>query len=322
MTRPTVLLTRRWPEAVEKELATRYDLAINKTDAPMSAAALADALRGFDAVCPTVTDKITAEVIAATEKAKILGNFGVGFEHIDLAAAKAKGVVVTNTPEVLTEATADIAVLLLLAAARRGGEGERLLRAGAWTGWTPTQLMGAQVTGKVLGLAGFGRIARATARRAHLGFGMRVVYTDLVRAAPEAEAELGASWRASLEEVLEEADFVSLHVPGGPGTYHLIGRAELARMKPSAVLVNTARGAVVDAEALADALEEGRIFAAGLDVYEGEPEVSERLMALENVVLYPHLGSATVETRVAMGMRVVENLDAFFAGRPPRDLVA
>jgi lactate dehydrogenase-like 2-hydroxyacid dehydrogenase len=322
MTRPRVLLTRRWPEAVEAALAGRYDLTRNTSDAPLSQAALADAMRAYDAVCPTVTDRIDASVIDAAQKAKILGNFGVGFEHIDLAAAEARGVVVTNTPGVLTDATADIALLLILAAARRAGEGERLVRANGWTGWTPTQLMGVHVTGKVLGLAGFGRIARATARRAHHGFGMRVIYNDPIRASREAEAECAAEYRETLDEVLAEADFVSLHCPGGPETYHLIGRAELVRMKPTAVLVNTARGPVVDAEALAEALGDKTIAAAGLDVYEGEPKVPDRLKALDNVVLLPHLGSATVETRVAMGLRVVENLDAFFAGKPPRDRVA
>jgi lactate dehydrogenase-like 2-hydroxyacid dehydrogenase len=322
MTRPTVLLTRRWPEAVERELANRYDVTPNDRDAPLSKKDLADAMARFDAVCPTVTDRIDAEVIKAAGAARIIGNFGVGFEHIDLDAAKARKLVVTNTPDVLTDATADIAILLMLAAARRAGEGERLVRRGEWTGWTPTQLMGVEVTGKTLGLAGFGRIAQATARRAHHGFGMKILYNDPVRAAPALEAECGASYRATLEEVLAEADVVSLHCPGGPETYHLINRNRLSRMKPSAVLVNTARGPVVDAEALVEALRAGTIAAAGLDVYEGEPRVPAGLEKLENVVLLPHLGSATIETRVAMGMRVVENLDAFFAGKPPRDRVA
>jgi lactate dehydrogenase-like 2-hydroxyacid dehydrogenase len=322
MTKPSVLLTRRWPDAVESELAQRYALTRNASDAPMSASALADAMARFDAVCPTVTDRIDADVIKAAGKAMIVGNFGVGFEHIDLEAAKAKGVVVTNTPDVLTDATADIAMLLMLAAARRAGEGERLVRRGEWTGWTPTQLMGTDVTGKTLGLLGFGRIAQATARRAHYGFGMPVIYNDPVRAAPEVEAECGAAHRATLEDVLAEADVVSLHCPGGPETYHLINHDRLARMKPTAILVNTARGPVVDAEALAEALRAGTIAAAGLDVYEGEPKVPAGLETLENVVLLPHLGSATIETRVAMGMRVVANLDAFFAGEPPRDRVA
>jgi lactate dehydrogenase-like 2-hydroxyacid dehydrogenase len=322
MTRPAVQLTRRWPAAVEAELARRYELTGNAADAPLSQASLQDAVRRFDAVCPTVTDRIGADVLESATKTKILGNFGVGFEHIDLGAAKARGVMVTNTPGVLTDATADIALLLMLAAARRAGEGERLVRSGGWTGWTPTQLMGAQVTGKVLGLLGFGRIARAVARRAHHGFGMPILYNDPVRATAEAEAECSAEYRDTLEAVLEEADFVSLHCPGGSETYHLIGEAQLARMKPTAILVNTARGAVVDAKALAAALRGGTIAAAGLDVYEGEPQVPDALKALDNVVLLPHLGSATVEARVAMGMRVVENLDAFFAGREPPDRVA
>jgi len=322
MARAKILLTRAWPKAVEAELASRYDVATNPTDAPMSPAALAQAMREHDAVCPTVTDKIDADVLAAAERAKILGNFGVGFEHIDLEAARAKGVLVTNTPDVLTDATADIALLLMLAAARRAGEGERMVRANRWKGWAPTQLMGVQVTGKTLGLVGYGRIAQATAKRAHHGFGMRILYHDPVRAPADVEAETAATHCATLGELLAEADFVSLHCPGGPETHHLIGRDALARMKPTAVLVNTARGPVVEQQALAEALKAGGIAAAGLDVYEGEPAVPDALKALENVVLLPHLGSATIETREAMGMRVVANLDAFFAGDPPPDRVA
>lgn len=322
MPRHTVLLTRRWPAEVEDELARRYALSRNENDAPLSQTELAEALRTYDAVCPTVTDKLDAAALAAADRVRILGNFGVGFDHIDLDAAREKGVAVTNTPGVLTDATADLAITLMLMASRRAGEGERLVRANAWEGWAPTQLVGTQVTGKTLGLVGFGRIAQATAQRAHHGFGMTVLYTDLVRADPDVEAACDARHCASLEVMLGEADVISLHCPGGEETYHLIGAAELARMKPSAVLVNTARGGVVDADALAEALKTGAIAAAGLDVYEGEPAVPDALKALENVVLLPHLGSATHETRVAMGMRVVENLDAFFAGDEPRDQVA
>jgi lactate dehydrogenase-like 2-hydroxyacid dehydrogenase len=323
MTQPKILLTRRWPDAVERDLAARYAVTLNDSDVPMTADQLKDAMRSYDAVCPTVTDKITAEVIdAAGRKLKILGNFGVGFEHIDLEAAKAKGVVVTNTPGVLTDATADIAMLLMLAAARRGGEGERLVRANGWKGWAPTHMMGVQLTGKTLGLIGYGRIAQATAKRAHHGFGMSILYQGPRRASPEIEAESKAVFCPTVEELLETSDVVSLHCPGGPATRRLIDAKALARMKPTAILVNTARGTVVDADALADALKAKRIFAAGLDVYDGEPKVPDVLKGLENVVLLPHLGSATVETRVAMGMRVVENLDRFFRGEAPRDRVA
>ena len=321
--KPTVLLTRRWPSPVEEALAQRYDVTTNPNDAPMSAAALADAMRRYDAVCPTVTDTISAEVIGGGDaRAKIIGNFGVGFEHIDLDAAKAASVVVTNTPGVLTDATADIALMLMLATARRAGEGERLVRANAWGGWAPTQLMGVHMTGKTLGLVGFGRIAQATAKRAHHGFGMPVIYHGPSRKNADIEAACGAAFRDSLEALLEDADFISLHCPGGAATRHLIGAKEFARMKPTAILVNTARGTVIDADALAQALKAGRIAGAGLDVYDGEPKVPDALKALENVVLAPHLGSATHETRIAMGMRVVDNLDRFFAGEPPRDRVA
>jgi lactate dehydrogenase-like 2-hydroxyacid dehydrogenase len=323
MTQPKILLTRRWPEAVEKNLATRYAVTLNDSDAPMTADQLKAAMAAYDAVCPTVTDKITAEVIgAAGPKLRMLGNFGVGFEHIDLEAARAKGLVVTNTPGVLTDATADIALLLMLAAARRGGEGERLVRSNGWKGWAPTHMMGVQLTGKTLGLIGYGRIAQATAKRAHHGFGMKILYQGPRRASPEVEVESKAVYCATVEELLEKSDVVSLHCPGGPATRHLIDAKALSRMKPTAILINTARGTVVDADALADALKAKTIFAAGLDVYDGEPKVPDVLKGLDNVVLLPHLGSATIETRVAMGMRVVENLDAVFGGKPPRDRVA
>ena len=321
---PKVLLTRRWPVAVEQRLAGRYELTVNEADVPLGAAELAEALRTHDAVCPTVSDVLGAQVLQAAEggAARILGNYGVGVNHIDLPACARLGLVVTNTPDVLTDATAELAILLMLMAARRAGEGERELRAGRWTGWRPTHLMGAQVTGKTLGLVGFGRIGQATARKARHGLGMRILYNARRRAAPEAEAETGAEFRASLDELLAEADFVSLHMPGGAETRHLIDARRLGLMQPSAVLVNTARGPVVDEAALTEALAGRRIAAAGLDVYEREPQVTTGLLGLDNVVLLPHLGSATLETRTAMGLRVAENLDAFFAGEAPPDRVA
>jgi len=246
----------------------------------------------------------------------------VGVNHIDLGACRELGLAVTNTPDVLTDATAELAILLMLAAARRAGEGERELRAGQWTGWRPTHLVGAQVTGKTLGLIGYGRIAQATARKAHHGLGMRILYNSRRRAPAEVEAQTGAGFCASVEELLDASDFVSLHCPGGPETFHLIDAARLKRMKPGAFLINTARGPVVDEAALVEALREGRIAGAGLDVYEAEPKAHPGLLELQNVVLLPHLGSATVETRTAMGMKVADNLDAFFAGREPPDRVA
>jgi lactate dehydrogenase-like 2-hydroxyacid dehydrogenase len=285
-------------------------------------AQLQDALRNYDAVCPTVCDKIDAVVLGAEPmRAKILGNFGVGFNHIDLEAAKKADLIVTNTPEVLTDCTADIAMTLLLMAARRAGEGERHVRTKAWTGWRPTHMISTKVTGKILGLIGMGRIARAAAHKAHHGFGMKIVYFDPYPPAPESIQDLDASRCSSIEEVLTQSDFVSLHCPGGKENYHLINAERLKRMKPTGILINTARGDVVDETALIAALKSGTITAAGLDVYEGEPKVNEAYLTMENVVLLPHLGSATRETRVAMGMRVLENLELFFAGKPVRDKI-
>lgn len=322
MARPKILLTRRWPEAVEQHLGRRYEVTLNPEDRPLDAEALASALREHDAVCPTVSDVLDAAVIGRGQgRARIIGNYGVGVNHIDLEACRRAGVAVTNTPDVLTDATAELAILLILMAARRAGEGERHVRSGAWSGWRPTHMIGAEVTGSTLGLIGFGRIAQATARKAHHGFGMTILYSSRRRASPEVEAECGARYVDSVDELVAEADFVSLHCPGGPETFHLIDARRLALMKPSAFLINTARGPVVDEAALTRALAERRIAGAGLDVYEREPAVSEGLLELENVVLLPHLGSATSRTRVAMGMRVARNLDAFFDGEAPPDLM-
>ncbi|HEY5940185.1 MAG TPA: D-glycerate dehydrogenase [Gemmatimonadales bacterium] len=320
--RPTVVVTRRLPEPVEKELSREFDARLNREDRPLGPDGLQDALRTADALLCTVTDQLTAEVLSAEpRRARLLANFGVGFNNIDTATAKARGLAVSNTPDVLTEATADIAITLLLMASRRTGEGERHVRAGAWTGWRPTHMLGTQVSGKVLGLVGMGRIARAVARRAHHGFGMRVIFHDPYPPTPAEAAALGAEPRASLDEVLRESDFVSLHCPATPETRHLMNRERLKRMRPGAFLINTARGDVVDEAALVEALGNGTIAGAGLDVYEKEPRVSPALVAMENVVLLPHLGSATQETRIAMGMRALENLRLFFNGAPLRDRV-
>jgi lactate dehydrogenase-like 2-hydroxyacid dehydrogenase len=321
--RPRILLTRRWTPAVEAHLAASYDVTRNESDVPMTADTLRAAMGEYDALCPTVTDRIDATVLGVEgRRVQLIGNFGVGYNHIDVAAAKRLGIRVSNTPDVLTDTTADLAMLLLLMATRRAGEGERELRAGRWTGWRPTHLMGQSLDGKLLGLVGFGRIAQATARKAQAAFGMKIAYNGRRRATPEAEQATGARFFASLDEMLAEADVVSLHCPAGPETFHLINAARLARMKPGAVLINTARGPVVDEAALVVALGAGHIAAAGLDVYEEEPRVHPGLLALDNAVLLPHLGSATLETRDAMGMRVAGNLDDFFAGRPLRDPVA
>ena len=272
---------------------------------------------------PTVSDRIDADVLGAEPlKAKLCGNFGVGFNNIDVGAAKARGIAFTNTPGVLTDATADLAMTLLLAVARRAGEGERHLRHGAWAGWRPTHMMGTQVTGKTLGLIGFGRIGRALAKRARFGFSMDVLFHDPYPPSAENAQALGATACDSIEAVLERADFVSLHTPGGAHTKHLMNAARFARMKASAFLINTSRGDVIDEAALVQTLRSGAIAGAGLDVFEGEPKVTPALLNMENVVLLPLLGSATIETRVAMGMTVLNNAQAFFAGEAPPNRVA
>jgi lactate dehydrogenase-like 2-hydroxyacid dehydrogenase len=295
----------------------------NEADEPLSAEALHAAARTYEILLVTVTDKLPASVFAQPAcKVRMICNYGVGFEHIALDACRQRGIVVTNTPDVLTESTAELAMLLMLMAARRAGEGEREIRAGRWSGWRPTHLLGSQITGKTLGLVGFGRIGRAVAAKAAAGFGMKILYHSRHRADEAAESECRASYCAQLDELLAASDFVSLHCPGGAETENLIDAKRLARMKPSAFLINTARGGVIDEDALIGALRERRIAGAGLDVFRNEPCVREELKTLDSVVLLPHLGSATTETRVAMGMRAVANLEAWLAGREPPDRVA
>ncbi len=321
--RPKVIVTRRWPRTVEEALHERYDVTLNRSDRPLSTAELRDAIAGADAVLPTVTDKLDASVFdRGRVRTKILGNYGVGFSHIDVDTTKALGITVTNTPDVLSECTADIALTLMLMAARRAGEGERELRSGRWTGWRPTHMIGQKLSGKTLGVIGFGRIGREVARRARFGFGMNVLAYNRSPVAEEVLAESGARQAGSIEELLAQSDFVSLHCPGGAENRHLIDARRLMQMKPTAILVNTARGEVVDEEALVEALMARRIAGAGLDVFEGEPAINRGLLACENAVLLPHLGSATTETREAMGFRVLQNIDDFFQGRTPRDKVA
>ena len=320
--RPVVIVTRRLPEAVHEALTREFDARLNPEDRPLTADGLREAVRTADALLPTVTDKLTADVLSAEpRRLQLIANFGVGFNNIDVQAAKARGIAVSNTPDVLTDATADLAMTLLLMVARRTGEGERHVRGGQWTGWRPTHMLGTQVSGKTLGLVGMGRIARAVAQRAHHGFGMKVIFHDPYPPPAELAASLGAEPRGSVEDVLREADFVSLHCPATPETRHLMNRERFSQMRSGAFLINTARGDVVDEAALVEALESGRIAGAGLDVFEKEPQVTQALVAMDNVVLLPHLGSATEETRVAMGMRALENLRLFFAGQPLRDRV-
>lgn len=309
-----VFVTRTYPAEVIDTLARSHDVTLRDKTTPASRDTLIAALLGYDAVLPTLGDAFSAEVFDAARpiRARLLANFGAGYNHIDAAAAKAHGLAVTNTPGVLTDATADLALTLILATARRAGEGERLVRAGNWHGWHPTQLLGLQVSGRKVGIIGMGRIGEAIARRCHFGFGMEVVFFNRSPKSPEVPARQ----LDSIKDVARAADIVVVAVPGGAETHHLIGPATFAAMQPHAILVNIARGDVVDEAALIAALTAGQIAGAGLDVYEHEPVVPEALLGMENVTLLPHLGSATLETRVAMGLKAVENIDAFFAGNP------
>ena len=318
-----MFVVRRLPTTVEAQLRERYDVSLNATDETYSLDRLVDAAREFDALVPTVVDNVPAPVFESGDRRiRLVANYGVGYDRIDIDAARREGVVVTNTPGVLTEDTADLALLLLLAAARRAGEAERQLRAARWDGWRPTHMLGTRVNGATLGIVGYGRIGAAVARRAHQGFGMRVLYVN--PSAPDADTVTAASAERceSLDELLAQSDFVSLHAPAREGTRRMLDARRIALMRPGAILVNTARGDLVDEAALADALQRGALSAAGLDVFEREPSVSPRLLALENVVLLPHIGSATTASRVAMGDRVLANLDAFFRGGEPPDRVA
>ena len=310
-----VILTRRWPQAVEDRLAELCDLHINDDDHPFDQAEIAQAFRACDVLGATVTDRVDANLLGAPDRrTRLIANFGVGFNHIDKAAALAAGVAVTNTPGVLTDATADIAITLMLMCARRAGEGERLLRAGRWPGWSPTSLLGTQVTGKTLGIIGMGRIGMATARRAHFGFGMKIRYHGRHQLSLLEETVVGGTWHEDLDTMLTECDFVSLHCPSTPQTHHLLDARRLALLPTHAFVINTARGDVIDEAELATALAEGRLAGAGLDVYEAEPVVHPRLLPLENVVLLPHQGSGSRETREAMGHCAVNNIEAFVLG--------
>ena len=303
-------------------MQARFETVLNEPDRPLSPAELAQAMADFDVICPSVCDRIDGAVLAGGDRVRLLANFGVGYDHIDVGAAKARGVAVTNTPGVLTDATADIALTLLLMSARRASEGERELRAGRWDGWRPIHMLGASLHGKTLGLVGFGRIGIATARRARHGFSMNIAYYARREAEAAVAEELEATFYSDLAGLLAASDFVSLHVPGGAETEGMIGAGAIAAMKPGAHLINTARGSVVDHAALAEALRDGHLGGAGLDVYPAEPQVPAELLEIDNVVLLPHLGSATVETRTAMGEKAMANVEAFAAGAPLPDPVA
>jgi lactate dehydrogenase-like 2-hydroxyacid dehydrogenase len=322
MAKPRVLVTRRWPQAVEARLSEIFDAQLNLGDKPLTPDQFRAAIREYDAILPTVTDKIGAPALECDKpQTRILANYGVGYSHIDLNRVNQHGIVVTNTPDVLSECTADLAMTLMLMVARRAGEGERELRAGHWTGWRPTHLVGTKVSGKTLGIVGYGRIGQEMARRAHHGFGMKILAYNRSPLALEVLAQCQATQVASLDEMLPECDFVSLHCPGGAENRHLINAARLARMRPDAFLINTARGEVIDEAALMQALWFDTIGGAALDVFDGEPAINPQLLESDRLVMLPHLGSATREAREAMGFRVIDNLQDFFSGREPRDRV-
>ncbi len=315
---PRVLITRPMPAQVVARAEELFDVEHRASNTPMSASEMRSALALYDGMMPTLGDRFSAEIFAefGRPRCRMLANFGVGVDHIDVAAAADHGVTVTNTPGAVTDATADIAMTLLLMSARRAAEGERLVRSGQWQGWHPTQFLGLHVSGKTVGIIGMGRIGEAIARRCHHGFGMEVLYTNRSEKAVDFPAH-----QVSLEELARRSDFIVIAVPGGPETMYLIGADFLAAMQEHAHLINIARGNVVDETALTEALREGRIGGAGLDVYEFEPEVPEALRGLSNVTLLPHLGTAALEVRTGMGMMALDNLQAFFAGETPPNRV-
>ncbi len=308
-----VLLGRPLPEAVVARADALFDLTVRPSNAPLSGEEMRAALADYDAVMPTLGDLFRADVFAdvAAPRCKLLANFGVGYNHIDVVAAKAAGVAVSNTPGAVTDATADIAMTLMLMSARRAGEGERMVRAGQWEGWHPTQMLGLHLSGKTVGIVGMGRIGQAIARRCHFGFGMQVRYFN--RSAKR--MEFPAEQVASLQDLAASVDVLVVATPGGAETHHLIGADVFKAMRPHGRLINIARGDVVDEAALIAALEAGEIGGAGLDVYEFEPKVPEELRNREDVVLLPHLGTAALDVRTSMGMMVVDNLEAYFAGK-------
>lgn len=310
--KPRLLITRALPQSVLDAAAARFDCTNRVDAAPLTAQELRAALTDFDAVLPTLGDAFSAQVFAdcPNPRARILANFGVGYNHIDAAAAHAAGIAVTNTPGAVTDATADIALTLMLMTARRAGEGERMLRSGDWGGWSPTQMLGHSVSGASVGIIGMGRIGQAIARRCHFGFGMNVRYFN--RSAKQVDFP---ATQVDLPSAMA-ADFVVIAVSGGAHSRHLIGAAQLAQMRPSGIFINISRGDVVDEGALTDALMRGQIAGAGLDVYEAEPHITPALLAMENVTLLPHLGTAVLAVRQAMGMMALDNLIAHFDGRP------
>jgi lactate dehydrogenase-like 2-hydroxyacid dehydrogenase len=318
--KPVVLATRKLPQAVEDRLRRDYQPRLNPDDRLYSSDALIESAAGADAIIPCHTERFSAEVIGRLpQSVRIIANFSVGYDHVDVEAAKRRGLVVTNTPEVLSDATAELTILLMLGAARRASEGERLVRTRAWRDWSPSFMVGTQVTGKRLGIVGLGRVGQVTARRAR-GFDMTIHYHDVQRL-PAAQ-EQGAIFHPTPEDLMPHCDFLVFHCVSTPQTRKMLTAARIALLPDGAIVVNASRGAVIDDDALIAALKSGKVAAAGLDVYNNEPDIHPEYREIPNTFLMPHIGSATKETRDGMGFRALDNLDAFFAGRAPRDRVA
>ncbi len=319
--KPRVVVTRKLPDATETRMMELFDVRLNISDEPMSREQLAEAVKTADVLVPTVTDTIDAGLIGeAGKKLKLIANYGTGVDHIDLATTKEKKITVTNTPDVLTEDTADMTMALILAVPRRLVEGERTMHSGEWSGWSPTWMLGHRIFGKRLGIIGMGRIGQAVARRAR-GFGLSIHYHNRNPVHEEIETELEATYWESLDQMLARMDFISVNCPHTPATYHLLSARRLALLQPYAVIINTARGEVIDENALTKVLQAGDIAGAGLDVFEHEPAVNPKLLALANVILLPHMSSATFEGRVDMGDKVILNIQSFVDGHTPPDRV-
>lgn len=319
--KPTVLVGRKLPDAVEARLERDYDAILNPDDKLYTSEELIELSNKADAILPCHSEHFTADVIEKlSDRVKVIANFSVGYDHVDTEAAKKKGIIVTNTPDVLSDATAEIAILLMLGAARRASEGERLVRSKGWKDWSPAFMVGTQTTGKRFGVIGMGRVGRVAAQRAR-GFDMEIHYYNRQQLSPELEQ--GATFHADVDSLLENADVLSIHCPATPETRGLLNAEKLAKLPDGAIVVNTSRGAVVDDDALIQALKSGKLAAAGLDVFNGEPaDIHPGYRELDNVFLLPHIGSATKDTRDAMGFRALDNLDAVFAGKEPGDRVA
>ena len=316
-----VIVTRQLPEPVETRLKELFDVELNEDDTPMDRAKLLNAMKRADVLLPTITDRIDANILAgAGENLRLIASYGAGFDHIDVQSARARGILVSNTPGVLTDDTADMTMALILAVPRRVKEGALLMQSGDWTGWSPTAMMGHRVGGKRLGIVGMGRIGRAVAERA-AAFGMQIHYHNRKRLRPEIEDALNATYWESLDQMLSRMDVVSVNCPHTPATFHLLSARRLRLMKPSAYLVNTARGEIVDENALAKMLREGELAGAGLDVFEEHEGVNPQLVGLDNVLLLPHMGSATLEGRLEMGEKVIVNIKTFADGHRPPDQV-